>query len=139
MKKRKITVLLIVLAAALLIGIGVGIYAAFYNNHDHMADMTDKELYEFNYVLTAFGRNAELTADNEVLILETMTKNLGGDTEVTFKIYHYERESDLSAALDMTNQQISENSSYTYMGHGTVTLVDDSFAGMSNMKVMYVR
>lgn len=139
MKKRKYTVPIIMLAALLVIGIGIGIYAVYYNQYDHMGAMTEKELYEYNYVLTAFGRSASITASNEVLILDTMTKKLGGDTEVTFKIYRYEKESDLADALYMTNQEIGEASGYTYMGHGTVTLGDDSYAGMRDMEVFYLR
>lgn len=138
MKKR--TIWIIVAAAVLVAAIaGVSIYAWQYHNQDHADGLSSDDLYEYNYLLTVFGRNNKLTNNSEVLVVDTVTKTLGGDTEVTFRIFHYEKESDLAAALKMTVEQVGENSAYEYMGYGTVTLLDDNFAGMVNMKVVYVK
>ena len=45
----------------------------------------------------------------------------------------------MEAALNMTAEEIAEKANYDYMGQGTVTLVDDSFAGMSNMSVTFIK
>ncbi len=137
MKKRTIIFVSIAVAVALLAGIWV--YAAYYRNQDHADSLKGDELYEYNYLLTVFGRNNSLTGDNELLIVDSISKNLGGDTQVTFRIYHYEKESDLLPGLKMTREEIEKNASYEYVGFGEVTLVDDAFAGMSNMKTVYVK
>lgn len=140
MKKKTIIVLSIIVAAVLVLaGIGIGIYAHIYGQQDHADAMSVEDRYQYNYALTAFGRNSGRTSNSEVLIVDSITKKLGGDTEVIFYIYRFEKESDLSAALYMTAEEIAENSSYEYMGFGSVTLVDDSFAGMTNMRTVYVK
>ncbi len=137
--KKKIIIILSVILVVALVATGVGIYAYIYGQQDHADAMDSDDRYEYNYILTLFGRNNSLSGDDEVLVLESVDKTLGGDTEATFKIYRYEKESDLSAALKMTVEEIAENGAYEYVGYGTVTLVDDSFAGMSNMKTIYVK
>lgn len=140
LQKKTIITLSIILAAVLVVaGIGLGIYARHYGDQNHADKLTQDELYEYNYVLTVFGRNASVIGENEVLILDTVTKNLGGNSEASFVIYQYSKESDLLAALNMTPEEIAANSAYEYMGTGTVTLVDDSFAGMQNMKTVYLK
>ena len=137
MKKRSIIILSIMVAVALIAGLAI--YARLYHEPNYADKLGDDELYQHNYLLTVFGRNNSLTGSKEVLVVDTITKTLGGDTEVTFRIYAYEKESDLMPALHMTVEQIEASSSYEYMGHGTVTLVDDQFAGMVNMKPVYVK
>lgn len=138
MKKKA---LIITVAAAVLVAAiaGICIYAWQYHNRDHASDLNSDELYQYNYLLTVFGRNNNLTSNSEVLVVDTVTKTLGGDTEVVFRIFRYEKESDLAPALKMTVEQVGENSAYEYMGYGTVTMLDDNFAGMVNMKVIYVK
>ena len=139
MKKKIIWIIAIALGVAILAGAGLGIYAYIYNNQNHADSLDEKGLQEYNHLLTAFGRNNTLIASNEVLVLDSIDKNLGGDTVASFVIYKYENESDLGAALKMTAQQIAESDAYEYMGTGTVTLLDDQFAGMVNMKVLYIK
>ena len=98
-----------------------------------------------SYIVVGLGRFGTQVAKKlyelggEVLVLDTVNKNLGGDTEATFYIYKYKNESDLMAALKMTPDEIAGNDAYEYMGSGTVTLLDDKFAGMVNMKTMYIK
>lgn len=139
MKKKILLIIAIVLAVLVVAGVVLGIYAHVYKNQNHADKLDDKSLYEYNHILTAFGRSNNLISGNEVLVLDTVNKNLGGDTEASFYIYRYENESDLVEALKMTPEQIAANDAYEYMGTGTVTLLDDKFAGMVNMKTMYVK
>lgn len=138
-KKKIIMIISIVLLVAALAGIGVGIYAKHYHSLNHAEDLTGDELFEYNYVLTVFGRNKQVISSNDVLIVDTVTKNLGGDTEITFFIYRYTSESDLDAALRMSAEQIAADSRFEYMGTGTVSMIRDEIAGMSNMKTVYVK
>lgn len=137
MKKRTIIIASVAVVAALLIGLAV--FSVVYNNQDHAGALKGDDLYQYNYFLTVFGRNNSLTGDDEVLIVDSISKNLGGDTQIVFYIYHYENESDLMPALEMTRQEIEKNASYEYVGFGEVTLVDDKIAGMSNMKTIYIK
>ncbi len=137
-RKKILIIASIAAAVALLVGAGLGIYAYFYNQPNSADGMSADERYEYSYVLTIFGRHSQQTANDEVLIVDTVTKSFGGDTQVTFHIYRYTWESDLSPALRMTKQQLDEHENYTYMGKGTVTMIGDDFAGMSNMQTMYI-
>lgn len=138
-KKIVVTVSIIVVAALLVGGLGLWLYSRYYGSQNHADKLDEQALYEYNYILTAFGRNANVISDDEVLVLNTITKNLGGDSEASFLIYKYSQESDLQAALHMTPEEIANNAAYEYMGTGTVTLVDDQFAGMRNMKTIYMK
>lgn len=139
MKKKLIWIIAILVCVAVVAGAGIGIYAHFYNNQNHADNLNNQQLRDYNHLLTAFGRNNKLIANDEVLVLDTVTKNLGGDTEASFLIYRYKNESDLTAALQMTPEQIAENDAYEFMGNGTVTLLDDKFSGMVNMKTRYIK
>ena len=140
MKKKTLMTIAIILVATLLVGgLGVWLYSRHYNNQNHADKLDDEALYEYNYILTAFGRNASVIADDEVLVLTKIDKQLGGNSVASFVIYKYTNESDLSAALHMTAEEIANNAAYEYMGTGTVTLVNDQFAGMQNMKTIYTK
>ena len=139
MSKKTILIIAIAVAVVLLAGAVLGIYAYIYKNQNHADKLDEQGLYQYNHLLTAFGRTNSLIANDEVLVLDTVNKNLGGDTEATFYIYKYKNESDLMAALKMTPDEIAGNDAYEYMGSGTVTLLDDKFAGMVNMKTMYIK
>lgn len=137
MKKRTVIIVSAVVALALIAGLGL--YSVLYNNRDHADRLNDEQLYQYNHFLTAFGRSNSLTSNDEVLIVDSISKTLGGDTKITFYIYHYENESDLMAGLEMSREEIEKNASYEYVGFGEVTLVDDKIAGMSNMKTVYIK
>lgn len=138
-KKKNILIISIVAAVAILAGVGLGIFAHYYGNQNH-ADQLDKDgLFQYNYVLTAFGRNSSLIGSNDVLIVESVSKSIGSATEITFVIYQYTSESALNAALYMTPEEIADNANYIYMGTGTVSMEGDDFSTMQNMKTTYVR
>lgn len=137
MNKRIVIIAAIAVALALIAGFII--YSVFYNNQDHANRLNEEQLYQYNHFLTVFGRSNSLTGDDEVLIVDSISKTLGGDTKIMFCIYHYENESDLMAGLEMSREEIEKNSSYEYMGYGEVTLVDDKIAGMSNMKTVYIK
>lgn len=141
MSKRTRIILWICIVAALIAiaGIGYGLYAHNYNNRDHAQDVEEDELFQLNYTLTVFGRNKSMIGTNDVLILDTMTKEMGGDTQITFVIYRYTNESDLNRALHMTAEEIAADPSFEYMGNGTVTMLGDEIAGMSNMKTTFIK
>ena len=86
-KKQIWTIAAIAAAVVLAVIIGICAYAHHYNQQEHADFLSQDELYQYNYLLTAFGRNASLTADDQVLVLESVSKNLGGDTVATFVIY----------------------------------------------------
>lgn len=141
MSKRTQIILWVCIVAAVIAiaGIGYGLYAHNYNNRNHAQNMEENELFQLNYTLTVFGRNNNVIGSNDVLILDTMTKEMGGDTQITFVIYRYTNESDLNRALKMTAAEIAEDPSFEYMGNGTVTMVEDEIAGMRNMKATYIK
>ena len=138
--RRKLTITLsIVAAVVILASVVFGIYAHRYNHKNHAETLTDSELQNYNHLLTAFGQRNNLIGSQDVLIVETITKTVGGDTEITFVIYQYNQESDLYPALKMNAAQIAANENYEYMGTGTVSMPQDNIANMTNMKTIYVK
>ena len=139
-KRTKIILWACIVASVIAIaGLSYGLYARSYNNRDHAENMEEDELFQLNYTLTVFGRNKSMISTNDVLSLDTMTKEMGGDTQITFVIYRYTNESDLNKALHMTAEEIAADSSFEYMGSGTVTMIGDDVARMSNMKTTYIK
>ena len=129
----------IVLALAVIAGIGLWIYADQYSKRDFVASMTEQERYQYNYSLTLYGRNYQYTGKSDVLIVENIQKNLGGNTEVSFRIYSYSNSTLLSEALKMTCADMDKDQRFVFVGTGTVTLLDDQMAKMANMKTLYYR
>ena len=138
-RKKLIVILSIVAAVAIVGGVAFGIYAHQYNNKNHAENLSESELQNYNHLLTAFGHRNNLIGSKDVLIVDTITKTVGGDTEITFFIYQYKQESDLYPALKMNAQQIADNENYEYMGTGTVTMIQDEIGGMTNMRTVYVK
>ena len=139
LKKKLIIIISVAVVLVAIAAVVYGIYAKNYNNRDYAAEMSSEEVYQYNYMLTVFGRNANRIGNQDVLVIETMTKELGGDTLITFHIFRYTKEADLEDALKMDLSQISADSRFECVGDGTVTMIDDKVAGMSNMKTSYVK
>ena len=109
-----------------------------YNNKDHAQDMSRDDRYFMNLSITTFGDTKALIGEQEVLVLDTVTKHRGGDTLITFVIYQYPEISDYYRALSMTPEEIAADPAFTYMGTGEVTLRNDEIAQMGNMRTSYI-
>ena len=139
LKKQIIWVVAIALAIIAVAAVFFGIRAYRYNRQDHAANLTSDERVQMNYTLTVFGRNNNQVGTKEVVVLDVIQKQVGGDTQITFQVYRYTSESDLNDAMKMTVEEIANDSRFEYVGNGSVTMVDDKVAGMSNMKTSYVK
>lgn len=139
LKKNLIIIISVAVVLVAIAAVAYGVYAKKYNNRNYAAEMSAEEVYQYNYMLTVFGRNANRIGSQDVLVIETMTKELGGDTLITFHIFHYTKEADLEDALKMDLTQISADPRFECVGDGTVTMIDDKIAGMSNMQTTYVK
>lgn len=141
MKKKQtiLRVAAIVLALALIAGIGLWIYADQYSKQNFADSMSQEERYQHNYTMTLYGRKYQYSGQNDVLILESVHKNLGGNTEITFRIYSYGNATQLSEALKMTCSDIEKDQRFTCIGTGSVTLLGGKLVNMSDMKTLYNR
>ena len=110
-----------------------------YNKKDHAEGMSADELRQYNYAITVFAQNKNKINSNDVLIMDTMRKERGGDTLITFVIYQYASFSDMNQALRMTAEEIASDSRFVYMGTGEVTLGNDQIAQMKNIKTVYIQ
>lgn len=138
--RRKLIIIISVAVALIAIAaVAYGIYARHYNDQNHAENLSSSDRSSYNYALTAFGRTNSIIGDKDVLVLDTISKELGGDSQITFVIYRYSSESDLNDALKMSAEQIAQDARFEYVGTGTVALVDDEIAGMSNMKATYIK
>lgn len=138
-KQKIIRIVAIVLALAVIAGIGLWIYADQYSKRDFVSSMNEQERYQYNYTLTLYGRNYQHTGKSDVLIVENIQKTLGGNTQVSFRIYSYSNATQLSEALKMTCSDMDKDQRFTFVGTGTVTLLDDQLAKLSDMKTLYYR
>ena len=138
-KQKIIRFTAIVVAMAVIAGIGLWIYADQYGKRDFADSMSQEERYQHNYTITLYGRQYQYSSQNEVLIVESIHKNLGGNTEITFRIYSYTNATQLSEALKMTCSDIEKDQRYAFVGTGSVTLLGGKLVNMSDMKTLYYR
>lgn len=139
MKKHNIIILSIMLAIIVVVSASVGIYAWWYGNVEHTEQLSDSTMLEYNVRMTAYARGKGQLASGEVLVIHSMTKELGSDMVVKFYIYQLaegEKDADL---LRLSTEEIESDGKHVRMGQGSATLVGDSIANIRDLTVLYIR
>lgn len=136
-RKKKILIPLLVI---LLIGVGFGIYRlATYNSTNQAGWMSKDEKNEYNSTITQRAWKTGRISQDEILILKTVNKNLGGDTQIDFYVYKLPQGAKATDYFSLEVSQISEDMGLTHVGLASCRLAGGNLKSITNLEIKYIR
>lgn len=137
MRKHLKVPILILLVAVIAIGsVFLGRY--IYNHADHAAGLDTPEIADYNTAITAAARKAGKIGADEFVIIDTITKTAGGNTDIAIHVY---RLPDGGTDADYTGLRVSdlpEDFVPELMATGTARLIKDSLDAIY-VSVVYLK
>jgi hypothetical protein len=135
-KKRWI---LIAVLTVVVLAVGLGIYQLVtYGDTDQSGWMSEEEKTQYN---TALTRQAWLTgriSKNEILLIKTVNKNLGGDTHVELYVYQLPEGGVAKDYLHMDVSQVGADSGLKHVGTASCKLAGDKLESVYSLQVTYM-
>lgn len=136
---KKRTIFICVAAAVLLLALaGVLIGRYIYNNKDHAADLQQAEIAEYNAAITAAARRAGSIGEQEFVLIDTISKQAGGHTDITIRVYQLPDGARQEEYMNLRVSDLPVDFAPAYMAHGTARLLEDSLQRIV-VSVAYVR
>ena len=135
-KKPKLLVILLCCVAALLVVAVVGIH--IYNNADHGKTMNDATVTDYNVAITEAARSYGSIGEQEFILIDTVSKELGKNTDITFRVYQLPDGGDWTAYQNYKVSDVPSDFAPDYVGHGTARLLEGSLEKIV-VNVMYVK
>lgn len=137
MKKKTI---LIILAVILLAAAAFGIYRlATHNTANHADRLSAGELQECNTAVTQKAQVSGTIGKQEILILHTLSKTRGMDSNAVFYIYQLPEGADPNDYTGLRASQAESSGDLVYMGTLSCRLVENQLTSAYDMKVTYIR
>lgn len=136
MKKTRIYILIIALILLALTGFLVGRY--IYNHIDHGKTLSDASIADYNVAITEAARSYGSIGKNEFILIDTVSKELGKNTDITFRVYQLPDGEDWTAYHGWKVSDVPAGFAPDYMGRGTARLLQGSLEKIV-VNVMYVK
>ncbi len=137
MKKKTI---LMILAVVLLAAAGFGIFRlATHNTANHADRLGAGELQACNTAVTQKAQVSGTIGKQEILILHTLSKTRGMDSDAVFYIYRLPEGADPSDYTGLRISQADASGDLVYMGTLSCRLVENDHTSAYDMKVTYIR
>ncbi len=136
---RKRCILIAVLVIVVL-AIGFGVYRlATYNSTNQSGWMNKDEKTEYNSAITQQAWLTSRIARDEILIINTVNKTLGGDTEVELYVYKLPQGAKATDYYHLSVRQIPADSGLEHVGTATCKLAGGKLESVYNLLVTYMR
>jgi len=122
MRKKNKNLMIILAVTAVICLIGVAIMIG-YDHVDHSNLLSDKDTALYNSAITASGRAYGSLRSDEFVLIETVSKQLGDDTVVTFRVYKLPEGAKFADYQDLKVSDLPADFAPEYMGSGTARLL----------------
>ena len=126
----------LVLVGVLLVGALIGL--AIYNHANHAIFMKEAQVKAYNQAITNQARANGTIAKDEFVLIEDVSKDAGGHTNVTVRVYKVQEGAQESDFLHLRYSQLPDHAPLLYMANGTARLLNDSLDQIV-ITVKYVR
>lgn len=137
MKKK---IFLIILCAILLAAAGFGVFRlATHNTANHAHRLSASELQECNTAVTQKAQVSGTIGKQEILILHTLSKTRGMDSNAVFYIYRLPEGADPHNYTGLRINQAEASGDLIYMGTLSCRLVENQLTSAYDMNVTYIR
>ena len=120
----KLILILLAIVAVAIVGSIVGVQ--IYNHADHGKVMGDSTVSDYNTAITKAARAYNYITQQEFILIDTVSKELGKNTDVTFRVYQIPEGSDWTAWQGWKVSDGPANFPAEYVGNGTARLLYDS-------------
>lgn len=122
--------LIIVAAVLLVVAIGIAVFA-----------LTRKQpsVQDYNVNATQRGWLSSTLSKNDILILKSITRNPGGDSQAEFYVYRLPTGEVSINYLHLQVSEIGKDSKLEHIGTATCTFIGDDPASIYNLKILYLR
>ena len=124
MRKKK--PLLIFLAVVAVLCVAAVAALVGYNRIDHSRLMNKEKVIQYNNAITTMARGYNSIAAEEFILIDTVHKEQGGHTKVTFQVYRLPEGHAVSTYAHLRMRDVPADFAPEYMGSGTATLLNDS-------------
>lgn len=136
-KKLKKCILILLAVALLAVGVVlIGFYA--YNHADHAKNLEETEIAAYNTAITAAARKAGSIRDDEFILIDTISKEVGGNTNISIRVYKLPDGAKQADYMGLRVSDLPEDFGPEFMARGTARLIDDSMDRIV-VTVNYVR
>ncbi len=125
MRKKSKILLIIFLIVAVLAAAGAAAWIS-YNNMDHSAILGDENVARYNGAITASARAYNSIRPDEFVLIDTVSKELGGNTNATFRVYKLPEGAKFTDYQYLRVQDVPANFAPEYVGSGTARLMEGS-------------
>lgn len=127
----------VLLAALLVIGAGcvAGYFVYDYNTSNHASRLSTEQIAGINTALTGSAADQDLIEDGQIIVLDKVYKQLGGDTNVTFHVYETSGATDMAAARGYRVTHAKKDASLTQVATGSAVLVRDDAGTITELRV----
>ena len=118
--------LLIVLAIIALLSIAAVATVLVYDRVDHSGLIGKSEVSQYNTAITATARGYSSIATDEFVIIDTVSKELDGHTNITFRVYKLPEGDLVSKYASLKVGDLPADFAPDYVGNGKAQLVNGS-------------
>jgi hypothetical protein len=130
---------IVILAVLFCIGVGcVGGYLIYnYNTSNQASWLTGSEISGYNEALTQYAQDKDIIQDNEVILINKVYKELGGDTSIDVVVYQLGDGEQASDWLGYRSGKLPKDAPLTQMGTGSAIFLKDNLTDIYNLTVQY--
>jgi len=125
MRKKNKLLLIVLVVIAVLAAAGAAAWIG-YNNMDHSAILGDENVARYNSAITASARAYNSIRPDEFVLIDTVSKELGGNTNITFRVYKLPEGATFTDYQHLRVQDVPANFVPEYVGNGTARLMEGS-------------
>lgn len=122
-KKKPLLILLAVVAALCVAAVAAQMG---YNRIDHSKLMNKEAIIRYNNAITTMARGYNSIAAEEFILIDTVHKQQGDHTTVTFRVYRLPEGHAVSTYAHLRVRDVPADFAPELMGEGTATLLGDS-------------
>ena len=123
-KKSKTLLIFLAVVAVLCLAAVAAMFG--YSRIDHSKLMNKETIIQYNNAITTMARGYNSITTEEFILIDTVHKEQGGHTKVTFQIYRLPKGHVVSTYAHLRVRDLPADFAPEHMGTGTATLLDDS-------------
>ncbi len=128
-----------IIALALLFCIGAGCVGGYwvynYNTTNQASWLSADDTFGYNEAATKQAQKAGLIAEDEILLLNKVSKQLGGDTGITFKVYRVLEGENAENLMQYRSGKLPENAKVEQTGVASATFIMDQIGNITDLSV----
>ncbi len=132
-----------IIALALLFCIGAGCVGGYwiynYNTTNQASWLSADDTFSYNDAATQRARSAGLIGEDEILVLNKVSKQLGGDTSIAFKVYKVLEGEDAAVLMHYRAAKLPENAKIEQVGTASAILIADQVSQIVDLAVQYTK